>query len=55
VHGAGCRMTDPKGRVVDADLMSDGSEGFDPYRIQWFLYNGDKCHLSTDRLLVAYR
>lgn len=36
VHGRGCRMSDPDGRVVDVDVLPDGSEAFDSWRLQQF-------------------
>jgi hypothetical protein len=59
VHGAGCRMTDERGRVVDVDLISDpvhvntDVEAFDAYRILFFLYEGEDGDLSKDDLVAA--
>jgi hypothetical protein len=52
VHGAGCRMTDERGRTVDVDLVGD-VEAFEQWRIKWFLDEGDDQALSEDELLAA--
>ncbi|WP_053732519.1 hypothetical protein [Nocardia sp. NRRL S-836] len=52
VHGAGCRMTDEDGRVVDVDLVRDPHtaievEAFDVWRIKSFL-SSNRCHPPAD-------
>ncbi|MFJ2816678.1 DUF6896 domain-containing protein [Streptomyces sp. NPDC091279] len=36
VHGYGCRMTAPDGTEIDVDLLPDGSEVFDSWRLEVF-------------------
>ncbi|WP_316776981.1 FG-GAP and VCBS repeat-containing protein [Streptomyces sasae] len=36
VHGRGCRMTGPDGAEVDTDLLPDGCEAFDLWRLEAF-------------------
>ncbi|XXZ51031.1 hypothetical protein AAGT00_23720 [Streptomyces cavourensis] len=36
VHGRGCRMTGPDGAEVDMDLLLDGAEAFDAWRLAAF-------------------
>ncbi|MFJ5987289.1 DUF6896 domain-containing protein [Lentzea sp. NPDC092896] len=36
VHGRGLRMTGPDGEVVELDLLLDGTEAFDVWRLQEF-------------------
>jgi hypothetical protein len=45
VHGAGCRMTDENGRMLDIDVVRDPATGehveaFDAWRVRWFLDPG---------------
>ena len=36
IHGRGLRMTAPDGAVVELDLLVDGSEAFDMWRLEEF-------------------
>lgn len=36
IHGRGCRMIGPDGAVIDMDLLLDGSEAFDAWRLEVF-------------------
>lgn len=36
VHGRGCRMVGPDGAQIEADLLLDGSEAFDAWRLEVF-------------------
>lgn len=36
IHGRGLRMTGPDGAVVELDLLLDGSEAFDVWRLEEF-------------------
>jgi len=53
VHGAGCRMTDPRGRQVDVDIDVDGLEIFDAWRVHAFLDDRHDGALSVKDLLAA--
>ncbi|MFE7838444.1 DUF6896 domain-containing protein [Streptomyces sp. NPDC057474] len=56
VHGRGCRMSDPDGRVVDIDLMPDGSEAFDLWRLEQFARSrGDDVPPRKEELIKACR
>lgn len=52
VHGAGCRMTDEQGQVVDVDLVDD-VEAFDAWRIRRFLDELSDAHPSVEELRTA--
>ncbi|MEU7771653.1 hypothetical protein AB0C44_10060 [Micromonospora taraxaci] len=52
VHGAGCRMTDEHGTVVDVDLV-DGVEAFDGWRVHVFLEGREGESLSVEELHTA--
>lgn len=41
VHGRGCRMAGPDGTEVDMDLLLDGSEAFDAWRLEVFARSAD--------------
>lgn len=58
VQGAGCRMSDEDGRVVDVDLVSDPHTGtpveaFDVWRIGIFLSAGGSGPFTNDELTAA--
>lgn len=36
VHGRGCRMVGPDGAEIEMDLLLDGSEAFDGWRLEVF-------------------
>ncbi|MFI1940673.1 DUF6896 domain-containing protein [Streptomyces purpureus] len=36
VHGRGCRMVGPDGAQIDLDLLLDGAEAFDAWRLRVF-------------------
>ncbi|WP_200308855.1 DUF6896 domain-containing protein [Streptomyces adelaidensis] len=56
VHGRGCRMSDPDWRVVDIDLLPDGSEAFDPWRLEQFARSrGDDVPPRKGELIDACR
>ncbi|MFU8875881.1 DUF6896 domain-containing protein [Micromonospora sp. SL4-19] len=52
IHGAGCRMTDQRGREVDVDLV-DGVEAFDAWRIKWFLDEQSDACPTVEELRTA--
>ena len=51
IHGIGCRMTTPSKLQVDVDVLDDGTEIFDPWRLLMFSHSADEP--STDQLLQA--
>jgi len=54
VHGAGCRMTDEHGQVVDVDLVgNDATEAFDGWRIKSFLDEDSSEDASVGQLTQA--
>jgi hypothetical protein len=54
VHGAGCRMTDERGQVVDVDLVGDdATEAFDGWRVKSFLDEDSGQGISVDQLRRA--
>jgi hypothetical protein len=58
VHGAGCLMTDQRGREVDVDLLRDPATGamveaIDAWRIRGFLTSCDAPAIPSDDLDAA--
>ncbi|MGW4215351.1 DUF6896 domain-containing protein [Lentzea sp. NPDC004789] len=52
VHGRGLRMTGPDGAVVELDLLLDGSEAFDVWRLEEFARSAGVSPVPTRDELV---
>ncbi len=58
VHGAGCRMTDDAGQVLDFDMVRDpvtgeSVEAFDAWRVRWFLDPDSGCPSLSNEIETA--
>jgi Domain of unknown function (DUF6896) len=53
VHGVGCLITTSAGLEVDVDILDDGTEVFDPWRMLMFARSAGVDELTEDRISDA--